>query len=271
MPMTTAQTLARLAAAILLPCLLACATAAETVQYPIWWSPALELESLDKIDERRKKRFWPEEYEGMHVYKDGDRSTEPAEIEDCATLGQLSNEGYYTLINNENKIIGNLWNSCTILDLLESARPAKASFVRDFVMTAEALDYLPAMMDMAPSCDWLCRQYRANERRISLRRFEAETDIELNVLSDFKIEARSENWVFRVEILARADFNGDGLEDLLTLAHTSVTEQGTWGESGLFVLSRETLDGVLWALDAEIGLCSDYQCDTHYDEPAALR
>ena len=94
--MTTAQTLARLAAAILLPCLLACATAAETVQYPIWWSPALELESLDKIDERRKKRFWPEEYEGMHVYKDGDRSTEPAEIEDCATLEQLSNEGYYT-------------------------------------------------------------------------------------------------------------------------------------------------------------------------------
>ncbi len=207
----------------------------------------------------------------MHVYKDGDRSTEPAEIEACATLGQLSNEGYYTLINNENKIIGNLWNSCTILDLLESARPAKASFVRDFVMTAEALDYLPAMMDMAPSCDWLCRQYRANQRRISLRRFEAETDIELKVLSDLKIEARSENWVFRVEILARADFNGDGLEDLLTLADVSVTEQGTWGDSDLLVLSRETPDSVLWMLGAEVGLCTDYQCRTYYDEPVALR
>ena len=37
------------------------ATAAEAEQYPIWWSPSLELESLDRIDERRRKRFWPEE------------------------------------------------------------------------------------------------------------------------------------------------------------------------------------------------------------------
>ena len=218
---TTSRTLTRLAAAILLPYYLACAgsaSAAEMEKYPIWWSPALELESLDKIDERRRKRFWPKQYEGIHVYKDGDRSTVPAEIDDCENLEQLANEDYCTLINNTNKILMNLGAICTTLDMLEGAKTAEVSFVRDFTMTTEALDYLPAMVDVAPNCDWLCRQYRANERRISLSRFEAEFDIELKALSELKIEARSEIGVLWVDILARADFNGDGLGDLLTRA-----------------------------------------------------
>jgi len=28
---------------------------------------------------------------------------------------------------------------------------------------------------------------------------------------------------------------------------------------------------VFWVIDADEPLCPDYQCDAHYDEPAALR
>ncbi len=233
--MTTLSTLTRLAAAILLPCHLANAVeAAEAERYPIWWSPALELESLDKIDERRRKRFWPERHEGVPVYKDGDTSTEPAEIENCWTLEQLPREGYVTPNENDNRFIKGLSRMCTALDMLESAAAAKVSYVSDFVMTAEALDYLPAMVNIAPGCDWLCRQYQANERRIPLSRFEAEFDVKPKVLSELKLEGWTDWRFYGVEILARADFNGDGLEDLLVEARAH-TLQGTWGAMALYL------------------------------------
>ena len=194
MPTTTARTLTRLAAAILLPCYLAGAGAgatAEPDQYPIWWSPALELESLDSIDERRRKRFWPERHDGVRVYKAGDTSTEPAEIENCWTLEQLPNDGYSTPIENDNRFIESLSRMCTVLDMLENATAAKVSHVSDFVMTAEALDYLPAMVNISPGCDLLCRQYPANERRIPLSRFEAEFNVETKVISELKVEGKT--------------------------------------------------------------------------------
>ena len=224
---TTSRTLTRLAAAILLPYYLACAgsAAAETEQYPIWWSPALELESLDSIDERRRKRFWPERHDGVRVYKDGDRSTAPAEIDDCWTLEQLPREGYSTPIENDIRFIESLSRMCTALDMLEIAAAAKVSHVSNFVMTAEALDYLPAMVSISPGCDWLCRQYQANERRIPLSRFEAEFDVKPKVLSELKIERWTDWWFYGIEILARADFNGDGLEDLLVEARARTLER----------------------------------------------
>ena len=270
--MTTPSTLTRLAAAILLPCHLAsAAAAAEAEKYPIWWSPTLELESLDKIDERRRKRFWPEEYEGMDVFKDGDSKAKSAVVENCVSLDRLLNEGFYPPFSRGSQIAMSLSATCTTLDMLESARAAEVSFVRDFVMTAEALDYLPAMVNIAPGYDWMCRQYRANERRIPLSRFEAERNVQLKVLNDFKIEGRIEWWFYDVEILARADFNRDGLEDLLVIASADATE-GTWAATTIFLLNRDTPDGVLWVVDAEEELCTNYRpCDAHYDEPAALR
>ena len=269
--MTTPSTLTRLAAAILLACHFArAAAAAETEKYPIWWSPTLELESLDEIDERRLKRFWPEEYEGMDVFKDGDSKAESAVVENCVSLDRLLNEGFYPLYSLGSQIAMSLSATCTALDMLESARPAKDSFVRDFVMTEEALDYLPAMVNIAPNYDWMCRQYRANERRIPLSRFEAERNVQPKVLNDFKIEGRIEWWFYDVEILARADFNHDGLEDLLVIASVDATE-GTWAATSIFLLNRDTSDSVFWVMDADEYLNPDYQCDTHYDEPAALR
>ena len=127
------------------------------------------------------------------------------------------------------------------------------------------------MVNISPGRDWLCRQYRANERRIPLSRFEAERNVQLKVLNDFKIEGRIEWWFYDVEILARADFNRDGLEDLLVIASADATE-GTWAATTIFLLNRDTPDGVLWVVDAEEELCTNYRpCDAHYDEPAALR
>ncbi len=38
--------------------------AAEDGPYPVWWSPALELDSLDAIDARLAREIWPGDSEG---------------------------------------------------------------------------------------------------------------------------------------------------------------------------------------------------------------
>jgi len=99
--MTTLSTLTRLAAAILLPCHLAAAaaTAAEPEIYPVLWSASLGLESLDGIDERLNRPFWPHE-DGLRIYKEVEGNYwRQAMATDCFELLELSADGYYGLDN----------------------------------------------------------------------------------------------------------------------------------------------------------------------------
>ncbi len=46
--------------------------------YPIWWSPVLELDSLEAIDARLHRALWPGDDEGMTLYKqEGDTAGRP--------------------------------------------------------------------------------------------------------------------------------------------------------------------------------------------------
>ena len=38
----------------------AAAAEGESGPYPIWWSPSLELDSLDRIDARLQRPLWPD-------------------------------------------------------------------------------------------------------------------------------------------------------------------------------------------------------------------
>jgi hypothetical protein len=71
-------------------------------------------------------------------------------------------------------------------------------------------------------------------------------------------------------VLAQADFNADGVEDLLLLSSGgSISGTGTWAE--LFLITRSELNQVLWIVNAEQYLCPNYQCQPSYDYPEALR
>ena len=42
---------------------------AEDGPYPVWWSPTLELDSLDQIDARLAREIWPGDPEGLPLAK----------------------------------------------------------------------------------------------------------------------------------------------------------------------------------------------------------
>ncbi len=245
--------------------------AAEQGPYPIWWSPSLELESLDKIDQRLARDIYPgEEGFRVHVGLGGKRRTVLAN--DCAELRALERESGGAVTSPDISLEFIFEENCLALETLKRARPADRSHVRDFALNAAALAYLPAMVTPGASCDWMCRLYVANERRIPLTEFVTGL-LRATLKNDHEFEIETDLDTTRVEILARADFNFDGLEDLLVHVFSKAKEGG-WGARELFVMTREAPDAVLRVMDADRYVCDPetyHVCDPRYDVPPALR
>ena len=63
------------------------------------------------------------------------------------------------------------------------------------------------------------------------------------------------------------------MEDLYLDVSVRATDS-RWGDDAFFFVTRESSDAVLWVLNADKHICSPIRyrpCDTHYDEPPALR
>lgn len=237
---------------------------------PVWWSSSLELQSLDRIDERLERKFWQNQGKGLRLYKGKWPGDTEAFYDSCASLMRLIRDGYYARTNLDLKPMLFKSATCDAIEMLAEAKPSKTSFVRDFVLNADALDSLPALVNPGASCDFMCRQYVANERRMPWRTFSVSKFLSVDTKGDDRMKVVTEGTSLTLRLLARADFSGDGLEDLLLWVNANAMG-GTWGTTTLFLLSRESSDGVLWALNAHERLCPDYQCKHYYDFPEALR
>lgn len=242
----------------------------EDEPHPIWWSPSLGLESLDKIDERLARKFWPDQSEGIQVVKGEGPGDAKAFIDSCVSYDKLRKEGYYAQYNHSEQVLIFQSSYCDAFEMLRDAKPAKESHVNKIIFDKTFLNYLPAIVDPSPSCDYLCRQYAANERRIPWYDFEVAHFLSVDVENDYRMKVTTDTEILILEGLARADFNGDGLEDLL-LRVTAGPIGGTWGTTRLYLLSRETPHSVLWALAADKHLCPRYHCENYYTYPPALR
>ncbi len=247
--------------------------AGEDATYPIWWSPELGLESLDRIDKPFEKRFGPNQDSWMRVYKGDPPDEEEAFVDNCASQDKLDVDGYYPRTLSEMKTFQLYFEQCDTMHRLRDATPSKESYVKNFVFDATSLDHLPAMMNPVGSCDFACRQHVANERRISWKRFAVLEFIDVRIVHDYRMVVTTTGTRADLEIFARADFNKDGVEDLLVRMIGGATH-GTWGTIEFYVLTRDKPHGVLWVLDADKYLCwpEHYQpCRTDYDYPEALR
>lgn len=106
---------------------------------------------------------------------------------------------------------------------------------------------LPAMVFITPSCDWMCRQNMANARGIPLARFEDELTVEVTGPLEMKL---LNSWLYvDLSIVGRADFDGDGCEDLLVISDVGgiggIWTGGTWSATEYYILSRGGPDEVM--------------------------
>ncbi len=241
---------------------------AEDGPYPVWWSPTLELDSLDQIDARLAREIWPGDPEGLPLAKyEGETRTEVSAF-NCIELERWVGEGYHGIGTNGFGL--QLYNQalCRAIEMLKQAAPARRSYLREFVLDETAVAYLPAMAFRMPSCDYQCRQRLANERRIPVSQFEELVRIDSKGVDELELETPTMET--RITVMARGDLNADGLDDMLVLSNTGATE-GTGGWSGIYLLTREAPNAVLFVLNADKPSCRHYQCDETYDYPAILR
>ena len=259
--------------------------AAEDGPSPIWWSPKLGLESLERVEARLEGPFWGTG-ESYTVYKGvGDGRSETT-VDTCNMRRRLFEEGYYAQAPQRYFEVY-LWAMCDALEKLGTAQPAQRSFVRNFVFDRNAMNVLPAIVGGYESCSFLCRLKRANERGDTwtqledslfkrharestsiavsgqVRSIQVKDDKTATILFEYIEEIPFEEekttiWSYSVdrnplEILAYADFNEDGVEDMMMRRQ---------GARNVYVLTRDTPDGVFFVLNAEEHLCPDYTgCD----------
>jgi len=245
------------------------AIASEDAPYLIWWSPELELESLEKIDERMERKFWIGG-DGIPVIKSNDSSDTEVFIDSCASYNKLSNEGYYTANNLNSKTLMLYSSICHALEMLANAKPSFSSYINNIILSQNIVDYLPAMVESGISCDMMCRLVDANERcvpwsKFGVSRLDTSKFQSIDIVNQYKMDVVTSTKSLTLEIIARADFNDNGIEDLLLWVNETAIE-GTWGSTNVIVLTREIADGVLWVLNAERYLCSaeTYTCEQTY-------
>ena len=244
------------------------ALAAEEGPYPVWWSGELELESLDRVEERLRRDLWPDDPGGFPLFKGAPGNYETVAAHSCESLFRLTDEGYSAITTNDLHAQNLLLSECRAIALLGRAKPARVSHLRDFVMNAAALDHLPALLNLYPSCEFICYAVEANERGIPFTKFE--TPLVVDVESGDEITVWTTGWKVHLTVLARGDLTSDGLDDMLLLASGHATE-GTLGAANFFVVTRDMPGAALRVISAEGELCPDYSCHPLPPDIAAYR
>ena len=272
--------------------------------FPVKLNPRLGLASVDDaaIDARlHHRRFsWPDWVEslGLDLYKIRpgylslgmtfeEAVLEQALATNCIELKAFTEAGLTGRYQNDYAIQHGLLKECEAIEVLRRARPARTSYVRDFVMSENAVHVLPVMLDQ-PFRRQLCEEFAANKRGVPWSAYyrivevDVRDDYTMKVMAETRspeaddpmmISLGDETWV---EAVAWADFNEDGVEDLLLLSRSTQVElQGperklifvartTWNE--MYLVTRDAPGAVMRVIDAERYLTPErlrsYSCTT---------
>jgi hypothetical protein len=258
--------------------------------YPVWWSEQLELQGLDSIGERIQRRFSRPSGGAFQMDTWSGLEGGPVFAENCEELlGYL--EADYRIQTDYD--LGH-WQAmrCRTYLALSSAKPARHSYLRDFVLDAGSIELFPVLFAETSFLYGPCRLHLYNQARFSLKAYIGDEDTEgRNVFDNadptFRIESRSDQAInlttkyrgARLSIVGGGDFDGDGLDDILLEMSRWLYDWEDRDETELpriygkinklFILSRDDPAGVLWVVNADDFLpskqdCEDWRAETEW-------
>ena len=221
--------------------------------YPVWLSPVLDLESIDKIDARLARPL--EAFARIGVAREDVKGAR-VEVRNCLNLRELAAEGYRPDAGEDAYMLGIQKTTCDALRMLKAAKPARLSYVRLFVLNGAALNHLPARIDPSIACRADGRLPGGDLSLMSWREFQGGVEVAsgrpgplaITLRDDGEMTVRAGKAEVTFEILARGDLDGDGYEDLLMRVSRDVSRAAP-GTAAVFMLTRDGPDGMLRVVD----------------------
>lgn len=156
-------------------------------------------------------------------------------VKTCKEYNEAINSGYYALTNFDIKMSTFFEHQCGLLNAIKTATVPECSFIDDPRVGVVDLQLLPFYLfpflgDVSDEDDTY--QSKVDDGTIKIKR------IKQNMVC---VEDKEGMGQQLIEVL-RADFNGDGLEEILLFEYCYATD-GTFGAGGIRILSRNTFDG----------------------------
>lgn len=162
-------------------------------------------------------------------------------VRTCREYDSALQRGYYASSNFDHKMSFFFKHPCGLLNALEKASAPKKSFISDAKVGVVNLELLPFEM--------------FRENLASKSSWDADRDLETTYQQkidnqELVVTEKSQN-VLNVEgfgmgqmlkEMVRADFNNDGIEDVLLFEYHHVTK-GTYASGGIIVLTRKSMNG----------------------------
>jgi hypothetical protein len=212
------------------------AAAAET--YPVrWWSGLGLKNSADAA-----ALYAAPAPDAFGELQRGDVTHRP---NDCREWTKLHAEGYKPTTTVEAQADSGAELRCMTLLLLQRARPAKTSYIRDLVWNSSLLSVLPASVATTFNAEREQAVAKAVSEGLALSRFDpkarGKTSDDEHTLEI--IEGNGQTMII-VHAEAWGDFNGDGVDDV-ALSVVNGATRGTYSYVRLLTLSRDSRDAML--------------------------
>lgn len=211
----------------------------------IIFADGTEVKSIAKvdIDDLRDLPVWM----GGNDHVDGltltHKQKELLRVHTCREYDSAMESGYYADTGFEVKMSVWFKFQCGLLNTLETAEIPRKSFISDpkvEVINLELLRFAIFPYNLADSLDW-------EEARDMKTTYQDMVDAgELRVKSADKhiLRVEDEGMAQMMEEVVRADFNNDGIEDILVFEYHRAIG-GTLGFGGIIMLTRKSIDGKL--------------------------
>jgi hypothetical protein len=206
----------------------------------IVWSARIELPALQAIASELAKPL-----SGKYEVRLKRPAGQQRAVETCLDYLSVLEVGFELATDREYQILRAEGLRCRALQALSQARPARRSFLEEFRLGPQAADILPPSLSVAVAPDEEERMAAEEAKGSSWKAYEPR--LRIIVKGDEEIAVEGDGWNGSVVLYARADFDGDGIEDLM-LRRDGELPGGTYRTSALFLLTRVAAKGRLKVL-----------------------
>jgi hypothetical protein len=165
------------------------------------------------------------------------------DVGNCDEYLNAVNAGFHPAANYDAKVSGEFVHECFALRDLQYARAATST--SEYHWTEASLANLPPVL--VPGAQQIIDAAEQAERRgESWKQFDQA--VRVTKLSADQLRAEDSDYVYSLEIIARGDFNGDGVEDVAVYG-TAQGKHSTWAHAEYFIFSPMTSDELVRLTD----------------------